>query len=55
MFWRFLKRSSTTNNVRYEHRTPLVEKKFLNFDIESVICYHGGLCNIQVKKQFQEL
>ncbi|MGE7093690.1 MBL fold metallo-hydrolase [Lysinibacillus sp. NPDC048646] len=30
-------------------------KKFLSFDIESVICYHGGSCNIQVKKQFQAL
>jgi glyoxylase-like metal-dependent hydrolase (beta-lactamase superfamily II) len=30
-------------------------QKFLEFDIEKVICYHGGLCNIKVKKQIEAL
>ncbi len=29
--------------------------KFLDFDIESVICYHGGLCDDNVKGQLQNL
>jgi glyoxylase-like metal-dependent hydrolase (beta-lactamase superfamily II) len=30
-------------------------EKFLELDIESVICYHGGLCNVNVKEQLQNL
>lgn len=30
-------------------------EKFLDFDIESVICYHGGLCNENVKDQLQNV
>lgn len=30
-------------------------KKFLDLDIETVICYHGGLCNIKAKKQLEDL
>lgn len=30
-------------------------EKFLELDIETVICYHGGLCNITEKKQLEEL
>ncbi|WP_442598780.1 MBL fold metallo-hydrolase [Neobacillus sp. D3-1R] len=30
-------------------------EKFLNLDIENVICYHGGLCNIKDKKQIGDL
>jgi glyoxylase-like metal-dependent hydrolase (beta-lactamase superfamily II) len=30
-------------------------QKFLELDIEKVICYHGGLCNIREKKQIEDL
>lgn len=30
-------------------------EKFLDLDIEKVICYHGGLCHIQEKKQIEDL
>jgi glyoxylase-like metal-dependent hydrolase (beta-lactamase superfamily II) len=30
-------------------------KKFLDFNIERVICYHGGLCIIKEKKQLEDL
>jgi glyoxylase-like metal-dependent hydrolase (beta-lactamase superfamily II) len=30
-------------------------EKFLDLDIESVICYHGGICNGNVKNQLQHL
>ncbi|MFT9846080.1 MBL fold metallo-hydrolase [Aneurinibacillus sp. REN35] len=30
-------------------------KKFLLFDIESVICYHGGLCNTNIQEQLVKL
>jgi glyoxylase-like metal-dependent hydrolase (beta-lactamase superfamily II) len=30
-------------------------EKFLDLDIEKVICYHGGLCNIKDKKQIGDL
>ena len=30
-------------------------EKFSHFDIESVICYHGGLCNVDVKDQLKNL
>lgn len=30
-------------------------EKFLDFDIESVICYHGGFCNDHVKDQLQSI
>ena len=30
-------------------------EKFLDLDIENVICYHGGLCNIKEKKQIEDL
>jgi glyoxylase-like metal-dependent hydrolase (beta-lactamase superfamily II) len=30
-------------------------EKFLDFEIESVICYHGGLCNVSVKEQLENL
>jgi glyoxylase-like metal-dependent hydrolase (beta-lactamase superfamily II) len=30
-------------------------EKFLDLDIEKVICYHGGLCNIKDKKQIRDL
>jgi glyoxylase-like metal-dependent hydrolase (beta-lactamase superfamily II) len=30
-------------------------KKLLDFEIESVICYHGGLCNDNAKEQLEEL
>jgi glyoxylase-like metal-dependent hydrolase (beta-lactamase superfamily II) len=30
-------------------------EKFLDLDIDSVICYHGGLCNENVKEQLQNL
>ena len=28
-------------------------EKFLDFDIEAVVCYHGGLCKENVKEQLQ--
>lgn len=31
------------------------QKKFTNFDIDKVICYHGGLCSNDVNAQFAEL
>jgi glyoxylase-like metal-dependent hydrolase (beta-lactamase superfamily II) len=30
-------------------------EKFLDLDIEKVICYHGGLCKIKDKKQIRDL
>lgn len=30
-------------------------KKFAAFDVEKVICYHGGLCDDHVNEQFREL
>ena len=30
-------------------------QKYLNFDIESVICYHGGICINAPKEQIQDL
>lgn len=30
-------------------------KKFLDYDIQQVICYHGGLVEIKEKKQLQDL
>lgn len=30
-------------------------KKFLDFEIDSVICYHGGLCNINPLDQLRDL
>jgi glyoxylase-like metal-dependent hydrolase (beta-lactamase superfamily II) len=30
-------------------------KKFMDLDIESVICYHGGICNVNVKDGIQNL
>ncbi|GGH78750.1 glyoxylase-like metal-dependent hydrolase (beta-lactamase superfamily II) [Pullulanibacillus pueri] len=30
-------------------------KKFLNFDIEQVVCYHGGLCKENVRGQLEEI
>lgn len=30
-------------------------EKFLDLDIEKVICYHGGLCSIKDKKQIEDL
>lgn len=30
-------------------------EKFLDLDIEKVICYHGGLCSIKDKKQIKDL
>lgn len=30
-------------------------KKFTAYDIDRVICYHGGLCNEQVNEQFRAL
>jgi glyoxylase-like metal-dependent hydrolase (beta-lactamase superfamily II) len=30
-------------------------EKFLDLDIETVICYHGGLCKIKEKKQLEDL
>lgn len=30
-------------------------KKFTTYDIERAICYHGGLCEDNVKKQFAEI
>lgn len=29
-------------------------KKYLDLDIESVVCYHGGLCNVNIKEQIQK-
>lgn len=43
------------------HATPDMEqalaslKKFTNFDIQSMICYHGGLCDKNVNEQLREL
>lgn len=31
------------------------QKKFANFDIDKVICYHGGLCDDNVNEQVREL
>ncbi|WAH37918.1 MBL fold metallo-hydrolase [Alicyclobacillus dauci] len=31
------------------------QKKFTNFDIVKVICYHGGLCDDNVNEQFRAL
>lgn len=30
-------------------------EKYLDYEIESVICYHGGLCNERVKRQIEEI
>ncbi|GGE55452.1 hydrolase [Pullulanibacillus camelliae] len=30
-------------------------KKFVNFDVENIICYHGGLCNDNANEQLKEL
>lgn len=30
-------------------------EKFLDLDVETVICYHGGLCKINEKKQLEDL
>jgi glyoxylase-like metal-dependent hydrolase (beta-lactamase superfamily II) len=30
-------------------------EKFVDLDIETVICYHGGLCNIKAKEQLEDL
>lgn len=30
-------------------------KKYGDLDIESVICYHGGLCKLDIKEQIQKL
>lgn len=30
-------------------------QKLLNYDIEQVICYHGGLCRSNIKEQLQKL
>lgn len=30
-------------------------KKYADLDIESVICYHGGLCKVDIKEQIQKL
>jgi len=30
-------------------------KKYVDLDIESVICYHGGLCTVDIKEQIQKL
>ncbi|MGO4272184.1 MBL fold metallo-hydrolase, partial [Paenibacillus sp. TAF58] len=30
-------------------------KKFLPYDIQSVICYHGGLCEENVKNRIEHL
>ncbi|GAA3326065.1 hypothetical protein GCM10020331_060460 [Ectobacillus funiculus] len=32
-----------------------LKKVFLHLDIETVICYHGGLCNITEKKTTRKL
>ncbi|MBO1625562.1 MBL fold metallo-hydrolase [Bacillus arachidis] len=43
------------------HTTPDMKKateslrRFLEFDIETVICYHGGICNSNVKEQIERL
>ncbi len=29
-------------------------KKYLDLDIESVVCYHGGLCNVNIKEQIRK-
>lgn len=45
----------------HPHSTPDMNtafrslEKYLDFDIKSVICYHGGLCRGNVKDQLQEL
>lgn len=30
-------------------------RKFLNYDIENIICYHGGLCEINVNEKLKAL
>jgi len=30
-------------------------RKYLNFDIASVVCYHGGLSSIEVNNQIVQL
>jgi len=30
-------------------------KKYIDLDIESVVCYHGGLCKVDIKEQIQKL
>ena len=30
-------------------------KKFLNYDIKQVLCYHGGLCTDNVREQLEEI
>ncbi|MDM5188884.1 MBL fold metallo-hydrolase [Bacillus sp. DX4.1] len=30
-------------------------KKFLELDIETVICYHGGICNVDVREQLERI
>ncbi|MEK3903317.1 MBL fold metallo-hydrolase [Paenibacillus sp. FSL R7-0179] len=45
----------------HPHSTPDMNtafrslEKFLDFDIKSVICYHGGLCRDNINDQLQEL
>lgn len=37
------------------HEAQLSIKKYLDFDIESVICYHGGLSKGNIKEQIQKV
>ncbi|WP_426980087.1 MBL fold metallo-hydrolase [Bacillus pseudomycoides] len=43
------------------HTTPDMEtateslRRFLEFDIERIICYHGGVCDSNVKEQIEQL
>lgn len=30
-------------------------EKFSNYDIESIICYHGGLCEVDVNEKLKAL
>ena len=30
-------------------------KKYLDLDIESVVCYHGGLSNVNINDQIQKV
>jgi riboflavin synthase alpha subunit len=42
----------TSLNVQEAYRSL---EKFLNLEIDAVICYHGGLCEQDAKNQIKQL
>ena len=37
------------------HKAQQSVRKFLNYDIDNVICYHGGLLELNVEEQIKEI